>query len=154
MAKTTSNSQFLLMQLFFTLLISVDKLTLTAVATNAAYPTTPDCSLSAADDELKPIRREVYGEGRIFDVSHRYTSELPSYDTEDGRLGEFLRLPVSMKKGSIVNISEMKITRHTGTHVDAPGHVFDHYFDAGFDVDTLDLDVLNGNYPFQLISEF
>ncbi|MEI4872710.1 cyclase family protein, partial [Klebsiella pneumoniae] len=33
---------------------------------------------------------------------------------------------------------------HTGTHVDAPGHVFDHYFDAGFDVDTLDLAVLNG----------
>ncbi|KAG6588686.1 Cyclase-like protein 2, partial [Cucurbita argyrosperma subsp. sororia] len=38
----------------------------------------------------------------------------------------------------------MKLPAHTGTHVDAPGHVFDHYFDAGFDVDTLDLGVLNG----------
>ncbi|GAY33459.1 hypothetical protein CUMW_285590, partial [Citrus unshiu] len=38
----------------------------------------------------------------------------------------------------------MKFTTHTGTHVDAPGHFFDHYFDAGFDVDSLDLDVLNG----------
>ncbi|MEI4850586.1 cyclase family protein, partial [Klebsiella pneumoniae] len=31
-----------------------------------------------------------------------------------------------------------------GTHVDAPGHMFADYFDAGFDVDTLDLEVLNG----------
>ncbi|KAI7724635.1 hypothetical protein M8C21_022774 [Ambrosia artemisiifolia] len=29
-------------------------------------------------------------------------------------------------------------------HVDAPGHMIDEYFDAGFDVDTLDLLVLNG----------
>jgi len=39
----------------------------------------------------------------------------------------------------------MKLSVHTGTHVDAPGHVLDHYYDAGFDVDTLDLEVLNGN---------
>lgn len=50
-----------------------------------------------------------------------------------------------MKNGSLANNSEMKLPTHTGTHVDAPGHVFDHYFDAGFDVDTLDLDVLNGS---------
>lgn len=50
-----------------------------------------------------------------------------------------------MKNGSLANNSEMKLPTHTGTHVDAPGHVFDHYFDAGFDVDTLDLGVLNGN---------
>ena len=67
-------------------------------------------------------------------------------DTEDGLLGQFLRLPVSMKNGSFCNISEMKFTTHTGTHVDAPGHFFDHYFDAGFDVDSLDLDVLNGQF--------
>ena len=50
-----------------------------------------------------------------------------------------------MKNGSFANISEMKLITHTGTHVDAPGHYYDHYFDAGFDVDTLDLEVLNGN---------
>jgi kynurenine formamidase len=50
-----------------------------------------------------------------------------------------------MKNGSSANISEMKLITHTGTHVDAPGHYHDHYFDAGFDVDTLDLAVLNGN---------
>ncbi|KAF8404964.1 hypothetical protein HHK36_009859 [Tetracentron sinense] len=49
-----------------------------------------------------------------------------------------------MENGSLANNSEMKMPVHTGTHVDAPGHVFDHYFDAGFDVDTLDLGVLNG----------
>lgn len=50
-----------------------------------------------------------------------------------------------MKNGSLANVSEMKMSVHSGTHVDAPGHVFDHYYDAGFDVDTLDLEVLNGN---------
>lgn len=66
-----------------------------------------------------------------------------SWGSDDG-LGEFLSLPASMKNGSLANNSEMKMPTHTGTHVDAPGHVFDHYFDAGFDVDTLDLGVLNG----------
>ncbi|MCL7039034.1 hypothetical protein MKW94_011797, partial [Papaver nudicaule] len=49
-----------------------------------------------------------------------------------------------MKNGTLFNVSELKLQVHTGTHVDAPGHYYDHYFDAGFDVDTLDLDVLNG----------
>jgi kynurenine formamidase len=86
----------------------------------------------------------VYGDGRIFDITHRYTSDMPSMGSENG-LGQFLRLPESMKNGSFANISEMKLITHTGTHVDAPGHYYDHYFDAGFDVDTLDLEVLNGN---------
>ncbi|KAI3988454.1 hypothetical protein MKX01_026268 [Papaver californicum] len=42
----------------------------------------------------------------------------------------------------------MKFHTHTGTHVDAPGHVFDHYFDSGFYVDILDLQVLNGPASF------
>ncbi|CAB4290567.1 unnamed protein product [Prunus armeniaca] len=52
--------------------------------------------------------------------------------------------PLSMKNASLTNNSEFDLPVHTGTHVDAPGHVFDDYFDAGFDVDQLDLDVLNG----------
>ncbi|KAM0070260.1 putative kynurenine formamidase/cyclase, kynurenine formamidase superfamily [Helianthus debilis subsp. tardiflorus] len=51
-----------------------------------------------------------------------------------------------MKNGSRSNVSEMKLVTHTGTHVDAPGHMTDEYFDAGFDVDTLDLLVLNGEF--------
>ncbi|PON88122.1 Kynurenine formamidase [Trema orientale] len=95
------------------------------------------------DGALIPNRREVYGDGRIFDISHRYTPDMPFWSSPDG-LGEFLWLPRSMKNGSLANKSEMKLPTHTGTHVDAPGHVFDHYFDAGFDVDTLDLETLNG----------
>jgi hypothetical protein len=120
----------------------------TTAASSGAYPTIPgsiDTSFPASQDsKLIPIRREVYGDGRIFDITHRYTSDMPSMGSENG-LGQFLRLPESMKNGSFANISEMKLITHTGTHVDAPGHYYDHYFDAGFDVDTLDLEVLNGN---------
>lgn len=119
-----------------------------AVATSDAYPLPygldQSCTTAPAADDLVPVRREVYGGGRIIDISHRYHPNMPSWESSDG-LGDFLWLPKSMKNGSLANNSEMKLPTHTGTHVDAPGHVFDHYFDAGFDVDTLDLDVLNGN---------
>ncbi|CAB4290570.1 unnamed protein product [Prunus armeniaca] len=111
-----------------------------------AYPSIPGTNsveYGADTDVLIPPRREVYGNGRIFDISHRYSTNMPAFETNDG-VGEFLWLPKSMKNGSIANNSEFKLPTHTGTHVDAPGHVFDHYFDAGFDVDTLDLEVLNG----------
>ncbi|KAI6701367.1 hypothetical protein NL676_015691 [Syzygium grande] len=117
-----------------------------AAAAIDAYPTIPsvgDCSVSDGGEKLRPVRREVYDGGRIFDISHRITSDMPSWKSDDG-LGQFVRLSGSMKNGSLANNSEMKLPAHTGTHVDAPGHVFDHYFDAGFDVDTLDLAVLNG----------
>ncbi|XP_039027014.1 cyclase-like protein 2 isoform X4 [Hibiscus syriacus] len=109
-----------------------------------AYPSvTTDCTFSTADENPVPVRREVYGDGRIFDISHRYTVDMPSWRSKDG-LGQFLWLPLSMKNGSRSNNSLMKLVSvHTGTHVDAPGHMIDRYFDAGFDVDTLDLEVLN-----------
>ncbi|KAM5549417.1 cyclase-like protein 2 [Rosa sericea] len=94
-------------------------------------------------DTPKPIRREVYGNGRIFDITHRYTPEIPEYGSKLG-IGHFRWLQLSMKNGSLTNNSEFKLPVHTGTHVDAPGHVFDDYYDAGFDVDQLDLEVLNG----------
>ncbi|KAG2704582.1 hypothetical protein I3760_05G010000 [Carya illinoinensis] len=114
----------------------------------AAYPSntgadTAECSLSDKHEELIPVRREVYDGGRIMDISHRYTPDLPSWDSM-GSLGQFLWLRGSMKNGSLANFSEMKLPTHTGTHVDSPGHFFDRYLDAGFDVDTLDLEVLNG----------
>ncbi|KAF5954664.1 hypothetical protein HYC85_007520 [Camellia sinensis] len=94
------------------------------------------------EEGLVPLRREVYGNGRIFDITHRFTPETPVGGTEG--VGQILSLSMSMKNGSDYNFSIMKLPVHSGTHVDAPGHVFEHYFDAGFDVDTLDLDVLNG----------
>ncbi|OIW06976.1 hypothetical protein TanjilG_18364 [Lupinus angustifolius] len=103
-------------------------------------------SVAAASitDLPPPPRREVFDNGRIIDISHRYHPELPEWESNDGIGHHFLRLPHSMKNGSFANMSEMKLPTHTGTHVDAPGHVFDHYFDAGFDVDSLDLHILNG----------
>lgn len=115
-----------------------------AATSDAAYPPPYGLDQSwAAADDLVPVRREVYGGGRIIDISHRYHPDMPSWESPHG-LGNFLWLAGSMKNGSLANFSEMKLPIHTGTHVDAPGHVFDHYYDAGFDVDTLDLDVLNG----------
>ncbi|XVF01313.1 hypothetical protein REPUB_Repub04eG0077200 [Reevesia pubescens] len=119
---------------------------ISSATATTAYPSIPgtdstsDCGL---EENPIPIRREVYGNGRIFDISHRYTADMPSWESNDG-IGQFLWLPKSMKNGSLANNSEMKLPAHSGTHLDAPGHVIDRYFDAGFDVDTLDLEVLNG----------
>lgn len=128
-----------------------------AVLAIAAASSSPNLAFPSGDGSLEdgglvPERREVYGDGRIFDITHRYTPDMPSWDSDDG-LGQFLWLASSMKNGSMYNASKMKLGVHSGTHVDAPGHFFDHYFDAGFDVDTLDLDVLNGSFTF-LFLEF
>ncbi|KAF3435454.1 hypothetical protein FNV43_RR22543 [Rhamnella rubrinervis] len=138
---TAGSRTHLLMLLCATVLT----ITVTTSSANLAYPSIPgvgsgDCSL---DDGVVPVRKEVYGNGRIFDITHRYTQDMPKWNSDDG-LGLFLWLTDSMKNGSLYNASEMKFSVHSGTHVDAPGHFFDHYFDAGFDVDTLDLEVLNG----------
>lgn len=101
-------------------------------------------------DDPKPIRREVYEGGKIFDISHRYTAEIPAWESSEGLGKQFLRLAASMKNGSFANVSEMKLSVHSGTHVDAPGHFWDNYYDAGFDSDSLDLRVLNGNNHFGL----
>ncbi|CAA0807498.1 Cyclase family protein [Striga hermonthica] len=114
---------------------------------DAAYPPPyghdESCTTSAAANDRLPPRRDIRGTGRILDITHRVHKDLPSWDSEDG-LGRYVWLAKSMKNGSLANNSEMKLGAHTGTHVDAPGHVYDHYFDSGFDVDTLDLEVLNG----------
>ncbi|OAY77425.1 uncharacterized protein LOC109718834 [Ananas comosus] len=122
---------------------------------SSAHPAYPDPSSSsscsapfsagAADaaDDLVPIRREEYDGGRIIDITYALREDMPSWESPEG-LGPFLWLAGSMANGSLANNSEMKLPAHTGTHVDAPGHVFQHYYEAGFDVDTLDLEVLNG----------
>ncbi|KAI3692243.1 hypothetical protein L6452_32056 [Arctium lappa] len=134
--------------ILFTTLITFSA-SASSILDDDAYPSPHDISaMTPCDlDDLSPIRREVYDEGRIIDITHRYRPDMPSWESEHG-LGQFLWLPASMKNGSLANNSEMRLPAHTGTHVDAPGHVFDHYFDAGFDVDTLDLHVLNDSaYP-------
>lgn len=102
---------------------------------------------ATANGSPVPKRREVYGNGKIYDITHRYMKDMPSWESKKG-IGQFLWLIDSIKNGSLANGSEMKLYVHSGTHVDAPGHFYDDYFDAGFDVDTLDLEVLNGNNYF------
>ncbi|CAN0878903.1 Cyclase-like protein 2 [Linum grandiflorum] len=87
-------------------------------------------------------RREVYSNGRLFDITHRVNPNMPTWGSAQG-LGQFLTLVASIKNGSGVNAAEIKLVAHTGTHVDAPGHIYQEYYDAGYDVDSLDLDVLN-----------
>lgn len=112
---------------------------------NDAYPTgygDESGTCLRRGDELRPSRREIYEGGEIIDITHKFTPDTP-VGTPEG-IGQLLTLSLSMKNGSDYNFSELKIPVHAGTHVDAPGHMYDHYFDAGFDVDTLDLRVLNG----------
>ena len=96
-----------------------------------------------------PLRKDVYGNGRIFDITHTYRPDMPSWDSVEGLGQDFVKQSASIKNGSLFNSSEMKLGVHSGTHLDAPGHFFDHYFDAGYDVTTLDLEVLNGKCQFQ-----
>ncbi|CAI0445758.1 unnamed protein product [Linum tenue] len=101
-------------------------------------------SLKQAAPNVPPAeRREVYSNGRLFDITHRVSPTLPTWDSAQG-LGPFLTLVASIKNGSNVNVAQIKLVGHTGTHIDAPGHFYEEYYNAGYDIDSLDLDVLNG----------
>ncbi|XP_052167300.1 cyclase-like protein 4 isoform X2 [Oryza glaberrima] len=122
-------------------------LLLTGVTAEPAHPGYAEGDGSSCDVAAVAVaeRREEFDGGRIVDISHYYREEMPEWESADGTGGGFLRLVRSMRNGSdIANFSELRLTAHSGTHVDAPGHVFDHYYHAGFDVDTLDLAILNG----------
>jgi len=111
---------------------------------SGAHPAYPDaggtCGPAAAGAEA---RLEEHGGGRIIDITHAYRPELPA-PGRDGGLGPVTRLAESMANGSVSNVSELRMLVHSGTHVDAPGHMVQEHFEAGLDVDKLDLDVLNG----------
>ncbi|XP_020597517.1 uncharacterized protein LOC110037260 [Phalaenopsis equestris] len=133
--------------IFFFLLHMLSLAVHCASSAHPAYDGVPSfgvaVSTAGREGELVFERREEYDGGRIIDISHYYREDMPAWESADG-VGQFLRLLQSMDNGSLANNSEMMLPAHTGTHVDAPGHVFQHYFEAGFDVDTLDLEVLNG----------
>ena len=96
---------------------------------------------AGAGAELR--RLEERGPGRIIDITHAYVPDLPAFAT-GAVTGPVVRLKESMADGSEYNLSELRMECHAGTHVDAPGHINQAHFAAGLDVDTLDLDVLNG----------
>lgn len=111
--------------------------------TSAAHPAYADATAyGAAASAVEAAGIEEYGGGRIVDITHAYRPELP-FPGRDG-LGAVTRLTESMANGSVNNVSELRMVVHTGTHVDAPGHMVQEHFEAGLGVDKLDLDVLNG----------
>ena len=84
---------------------------------------------------------------RIVRITHNYKEDFPVGDLPTG-MGNPIKLVSSMKNGSLYNLSEMKMIVHSGTHVDSPAHFFQEHYEAGLDVDTLDLELLNGNLHF------
>ncbi|KAK0581585.1 hypothetical protein LWI29_015479 [Acer saccharum] len=124
------------MKLFhiFSLLLCISAFSLATGRRLAAGPVAP----------VPPAEhREVYADGRLFDITHKVSKDTPTWDSKEG-LGQFLSPLASIKNGSALNMAEVKMSVHTATHVDSPAHVFDNYADAGYDVDSLDLEVLNG----------
>uniref|UniRef100_A0A0D9WSF7 Cyclase family protein n=1 Tax=Leersia perrieri TaxID=77586 RepID=A0A0D9WSF7_9ORYZ len=121
---------------------------LLAAGAQPDHPRLPTCSATAAaaPDAAAPTQELGNGGGggsRIVDITHAMRPELPVMGSAAG-VGPLLRLKKSMANGSRSNLSELRMSAHTGTHVDAPGHMWQRHFDAGFDVDTLDLELLNG----------
>ncbi|KAB8103234.1 hypothetical protein EE612_035565 [Oryza sativa] len=116
-----------------------------AAGDHSANPRLPTCA--AAPDVAAPQEHGdgggVVGGRRILDITHAVRAELPVLGSCDG-VGALVRLKKSMANGSRSNLSELRMSVHTGTHVDAPGHMWQPHFDAGLDVDTLDLGLLNG----------
>ncbi|CAA2987624.1 kynurenine formamidase isoform X1 [Olea europaea subsp. europaea] len=125
------------------LVISLRSAALSSDAYPSGYGDELGTCVGIGDTISSPLRREVYDNGEIIDITHRFTPNTPVGSSTEG-VGRFLTLLESMKNGSDYNFSEMKLPVHSGTHVDAPGHMYDNYFDEGYDVDTLDLRVLNG----------
>ncbi|KAK9806279.1 hypothetical protein WJX72_008411 [[Myrmecia] bisecta] len=50
----------------------------------------------------------------------------------------------STAEGDDANLSIIKLSAHTGTHVDAPGHFLHDAYQTGIGVESLSLDMLNG----------
>ncbi|KAL8238965.1 hypothetical protein R6Q59_015532 [Mikania micrantha] len=48
----------------------------------------PPCDLDDVSGSQTPVRREVYDDGRIIEISHRYHPDMPSWLSDDG-LGQF-----------------------------------------------------------------
>uniref|UniRef100_A0A804PFD1 Cyclase family protein n=1 Tax=Zea mays TaxID=4577 RepID=A0A804PFD1_MAIZE len=121
-----------------------------AAAGDGAHPGYSDegtCTVDAAGagvgsgPELR--RLEERRPGRIIDITHAYVPDLLAF-APGAVTGPLVHLKESMANGSEYNLSELRLECHMGTHVDAPGHMNQGHFAAGLDVDTLDLDVLNG----------
>lgn len=74
---------------------------------------------------------------KIYDVSITISDKLPVWP---GDPAVSIKQRLSIEKGNSYNISELSLSTHTGTHIDAPYH----FEQNGLKVDELPLDVLIG----------
>lgn len=101
-------------------------------------------SVARADVQEIIGEERSYMKKKLIDISHKYVPDLPAYDSKKG-LGKFIKLKTSIKLGDLYNFSIFKLTTHSGTHVDAPGHFNETLFELGYDVVSLHLRTLNGS---------
>ncbi|EFJ19762.1 hypothetical protein SELMODRAFT_110653 [Selaginella moellendorffii] len=81
---------------------------------------------------------------QITDITHSLRQDLPVWDSKEG-LGKVVSLVASIANGSLVNVSELQLIVHTGTHVDSPSHFLQKDFLNGVDTtNSLKLDILTG----------
>lgn len=105
---------------------------------DAAYPSQDSSFCQVGSDGTAKRLRQ------IIDITHAYREDLPCWLSEDG-LGSRTRLVHSIAEGEVANLSELRFdVVHSGTHVDAPGHFVQEYYEQGPDVASLDLNVLLG----------
>ncbi|KAL6888806.1 hypothetical protein ACP4OV_009832 [Aristida adscensionis] len=137
---SASTSRGLLVLLGLLLLCAAALASASAGDAHPGYADEGSCLL----EDAAPARVLLEWEGRrIIDITHAYRPDLPAF-AAGAATGALVRLKVSMADGSEYNLSELRMELHMGTHVDAPGHMNQSNFAAGLDVDSLDLDVLNG----------
>ncbi|HHT9126342.1 MAG TPA: cyclase family protein [Candidatus Brocadiia bacterium] len=74
---------------------------------------------------------------KIYDISVTISDKLPVWP---GDPAVSIKRRLSIEKGDSYNISELSLSTHTGTHIDAPYH----FEQNGLKVDELPLDVLIG----------
>ncbi|MFQ5587366.1 MAG: cyclase family protein [Nitrospiria bacterium] len=74
---------------------------------------------------------------KLYDVSRVVSEALPVWP---GDPAVEMRLACSLEKGDAANVTELRLSAHSGTHVDAPRH----FFPGGDGVDQLPLEALVG----------
>lgn len=109
-----------------------------------AYPSLESMACDARAGKPK-------GPSKIVDITHEMRLDLPSFDDGNPLTDAVTLLKGMRRDGHSCNLSELKIMVHSGTHVDAPGHFVNEMYEAGFDVNGLDLNVLVGKHPTPFI---
>jgi hypothetical protein len=80
----------------------------------------------------------------IIDITIPIAPGLPVWESDAGLPPTHRELDLAIKRGDPINHSHIKLSVHTGTHVDAPSHFLDEALDDGRNMEWLSLDTLVG----------